>query len=158
MTRLEQSNSSDRSFVIRGARVWDGVSDRVDSRLQDIRIRLGRIVSIGDDRDTDPEAEIWNAPRGATALPGLIDAHVHLTLDPTVGSLPDQLSIPEATVVAGAEVRAVSTTLRQPADERRQQRGLERDHGMNCGSGLFSIVVPWGGSLMPSRSEAVVSW
>jgi imidazolonepropionase-like amidohydrolase len=106
MNQARPSDTSGRSFVIHGVRVWDGVSDRVDSRPHDIRIRRGRIVAIGVDANSDLEAEVWTAPAGATALPGLIDTHVHLTLDPTIASLSAQLSIPEPTVAAGSAVRA----------------------------------------------------
>jgi len=106
MTHTATSKSSDGSFVIRGARLWDGVSERVDPRLQEIRIQRGRIVSIGGDATSDADAEVWTAPAGATVLPGLIDAHVHLTLDPTIASLAAQLQIPEATVAAASAARA----------------------------------------------------
>jgi imidazolonepropionase-like amidohydrolase len=106
MTHPANPEAAARSFVIRGARVWDGISERVDPQPQEIRIEHGRIVSIGGDASSDVEAEVWNAPSGAIAMPGLIDAHVHLTLDPSISSLPAQLSIPEPTVVAGSATRA----------------------------------------------------
>ncbi len=105
MTHATTAETANRSFVIRGTRVWDGVSDRVDPRPQEIRIERGRIVAIGTD-ESKVEAEVWTAPVGATALPGLIDAHVHLTLDPTISSLSAQLSIPESIVAAGSATRA----------------------------------------------------
>jgi len=114
--------SENRSFVIRGARLWDGSSDRVTPQPRDLEVRAGRIVAIGPNEalggSTAAESVVWNAPDGATVLPGLIDAHVHITLDSTVASLTAQLEIPEATVVtasaqrAEAMVRAGITTAR----------------------------------------------
>lgn len=99
--------SPTRPFVLAGVRVWDGVADHVGDRAH-VRIEAGRIVGIGSDSRLLDGAERWPAPESAVALPGLIDVHVHLTLDPAIASVADQLALPEARVREGAEARALA--------------------------------------------------
>ncbi len=61
------------SFVIRGARVFDGVRDRGRT---DVVVIGGRITAIGT-AVRSPYAATEVDGRGKTLLPGLIDAHVH---------------------------------------------------------------------------------
>ncbi|GAA1868017.1 metal-dependent hydrolase family protein [Actinomadura bangladeshensis] len=67
------------TIMIRGVRVFDGVSDRV--RAGHVVIDGTKIKAVG---DGDPPAGVAAAMvidgRGATLIPGLSDAHVHLIL------------------------------------------------------------------------------
>lgn len=61
--------------------MWDGVADSTRNEREIIRIEAGRIVAI--DRDPSLSSGALDIPLdGAVAIPGLIDAHVHLCLDP----------------------------------------------------------------------------
>lgn len=65
--------------LIVDARLWDGTGSPVQDDV-DVRIRDGHIVEIGRELARDG-AQLLDAA-GATVLPGLIDAHVHLSMDP----------------------------------------------------------------------------
>lgn len=65
------------TFVIRGARVFDG--ERVLSGA-DVWVESGRIKAVGPHLQTAPSVREIDA-RGDTLLPGLIDAHTHAWAD-----------------------------------------------------------------------------
>ena len=70
------------SYVLRPARVWDGVSDRAREGV--IVVVTGeRIVAVGaaGDVQVPRDAQTIDLP-GTTLLPGLIDAHSHVLLHP----------------------------------------------------------------------------
>lgn len=56
----------------------------------------------------DAGLEVFSYESDVTALPGLIDAHVHLTLDPAIFSASQQLSSPRERVWAGMQQRALA--------------------------------------------------
>ena len=64
-------------MLIRNLRLIDGAGDIRDG--VDVRIRDGRFAEIGPGLDGDGSEEVDAG--GATAMPGLIDAHTHLTMD-----------------------------------------------------------------------------
>jgi imidazolonepropionase-like amidohydrolase len=76
---LAQTN---HSYVLRPARVWDGVSDR--ARDEAVVVVSGqRIVAVGaaNEVHVPRDATAIDLP-GATLIPGLIDAHSHVLLHP----------------------------------------------------------------------------
>ncbi len=85
--------------------VWDGIADTRSPHPQTIRIEAGAIAAIGSDPSLLESAEVISAA-GATAIPGLIDAHIHLTLDPKIGPPAKQLAVPDAEVTSKMEARA----------------------------------------------------
>ncbi|MBW2413271.1 MAG: amidohydrolase family protein [Deltaproteobacteria bacterium] len=108
------------TLAIVGVRVWDGSSDRLSDPCT-IRVEGSRIAAIGPvgDGSTLLEgAEVVEPGPGCVALPGLIDGHVHLTLDPQERDAAAQVArSPEDTAKAAAEraaamVRAGITTAR----------------------------------------------
>ncbi len=105
------------TLAIAGVRVWDGVSDRLSDPCT-IRVEGSRIAAIGEEPALLEGAEVVEPGPGCVALPGLIDAHVHLTLDPARRDPAGQLSgSPRATARAAEEraarmVRAGLTTAR----------------------------------------------
>jgi len=59
-------------------------------------VRAGRIVASGDFADVrqaDPDAAVIDC-RGGVLLPGLVDAHVHLDLDPALATPAEQAAVP----------------------------------------------------------------
>lgn len=92
-------------------RIWDGVADDyLDA--DSITVEGERIADIGPSRDGGRDCS------GLTAIPGLIDAHVHMVLDPDLTSVADQLAQDgdalreKMAVRAEAMVRAGITTAR----------------------------------------------
>ena len=94
------------TLAIHGVRLWDGVSDRVSDRPCTIRIEGRRIVAIGEDPRLLEGARVVEPGDGFTALPGLIDAHVHMTLDPATKEAAAQAERSARDVAGEAEVRA----------------------------------------------------
>lgn len=65
-------------YVLRDAQVWDAAGPR---RAEVVVIRGDRIEHVGDARPEDAALEVIELG-GATVMPGLIDAHVHLASAP----------------------------------------------------------------------------
>ena len=93
-------------LAIRGVRVWDGVAERAAAAPQNIRVEDGRIAAIDADPALLEGARVLDPGPDCVALPGLIDAHVHMTLDPAIAKPADQLALPVEQVRAGMETRA----------------------------------------------------
>ena len=96
------------ALALAGVRVWDGVAPTTSAEPQTIRIEGDRIAAIGADDALTDGAETLRFDSDAVALPGLIDAHVHLTLDPAIASPAEQLKLAPEDVAAAAETRAAA--------------------------------------------------
>ncbi|MEQ8858271.1 MAG: amidohydrolase family protein [Pseudomonadales bacterium] len=98
-------------YLLRNLCIWDG-ERRLDADT--LHLERGRIRAVG----TAPRAAAGTTVidcAGATALPGLIDAHVHMELDPQRGSppAPEDARDPAAMAQrAGAMAQAGITTAR----------------------------------------------
>ncbi len=93
------------ALALTGLRIWDGVSEAVSETPQILRIEGEYIAAIGQEQALCQDAEVIDF-EGAYALPGLIDAHVHLTLDPEVRSADAQLALPLEDLVRAMQTRA----------------------------------------------------
>lgn len=71
--------------VLRNVRIWDGVSESY-SPFDSLRIDGEHITALNDDGDAHDARDLG----GLTVLPGLIDGHVHLCLDPDIRAPSDQ--------------------------------------------------------------------
>jgi len=80
------------AIAITGVRLWDGVAEQASHELQTLRIEGDRIAAIGTSASLRRGAHILDF-EGATAIPGLIDAHVHLGLDPLLKTPAEQLAV-----------------------------------------------------------------
>ena len=90
--------------VIRAGRLLDVKAGRVLSN-QEIVIEGDRIASVGPAGAARPGAEIVDLPN-ATVLPGLIDAHAHLTMDPQhIGLSSLTLSTPREALIGAKNAR-----------------------------------------------------
>ena len=69
----------------KNVRIWDGESGTYRPETA-LTIQSDRIVAIGED---DPQARDCS---GLTVLPGLIDSHVHMVLDPAIHDVEKQLA------------------------------------------------------------------
>ncbi|GIS97240.1 MAG: hypothetical protein CM1200mP24_05240 [Gammaproteobacteria bacterium] len=68
--------------IYSNVRIWDGISS--DYRVGAIEVADGRISAISDSRG-------GRDCSGLTAIPGLMDAHVHMTLDHSIHPVKEQL-------------------------------------------------------------------
>ena len=101
-----------------GARIWDGVASGYLEHADAVRVVDGRIAAIGKVGAGLPATGETIDLEGRALLPGLIDCHVHMCLDPTVfdaeaqtrGSDEHELAAMRAR--AEAMVRAGITTAR----------------------------------------------
>ena len=64
-------------------RVWDGVAQTYLDGVDAIRVERGVITALGDAKEISVGATVRDMA-GVTLVPGLIDAHVHMVLDPDV--------------------------------------------------------------------------
>ncbi|MCB9724149.1 MAG: amidohydrolase family protein [Spirochaetaceae bacterium] len=165
-----------QDFLITQARLWEGSGERLPERPSPLRVRDGRIVAIG------PAAgEGGGTPReialpGRVLVPGLIDAHVHLELDPGLRTPAEQLAVPEAERLAGMAARAEAmlhagiTTARDCGGGGHREHALRAriDAGLARGPRLLCCGQPlttpgghcsfWGGEAgSRAEIEAVVS-
>jgi imidazolonepropionase-like amidohydrolase len=80
-----------RAVTLTGLRIWNG------ERLVEadaIRIEGQLIAAVGDSSALSPDSRVIPFP-GAFAMPGLIDAHVHLVLDPENRKPPARDDLPD---------------------------------------------------------------
>jgi len=109
--------SAQSDLTVVGARIWDGISPGYLERADAIRIVDGRIAAIGRAEALRGSSEPLDLA-GRTVLPGLIDCHVHLCLDPGVFDAEAQTRGSDAEELAkmreraAAMVRAGITTAR----------------------------------------------
>ena len=74
---------------IEGACVWDGEAQKTSKAPISLLISDSKIVAMGPGAGREAE-EIIFCPQGSVLIPGLIDAHVHMDLDPLIGKPHDQ--------------------------------------------------------------------
>ncbi len=91
-------------ILITGARIWESQHDSAGPTAIPLRIRSGRILALGADAlAPGPAAQTIDLP-GRVLIPGLIDAHVHLELDPRLATPAEQLAVePQERIRAMAE-------------------------------------------------------
>ena len=65
-------------------RIWDGLANEYSDH-DSVSIQDGLVISLGEQRGTCKDLG------GLTCIPGLIDAHVHMTLDPSIAKVDEQL-------------------------------------------------------------------
>jgi imidazolonepropionase-like amidohydrolase len=82
------------AMALAGVRVWDGVEPRTARDPVTIRIEDGKIAAVGPEASLEEDARVLRPGDDCVALPGLIDGHVHMTLDPLLRSPDEQLRVP----------------------------------------------------------------
>ena len=104
-------------YRISGGRVWDGQASSTPAETSDLFVHRGEIAS----GNAISGGQAWSElrlPPGAVVIPGLIDAHVHLDLDPHLLAPAAQFEASRddrdlrMIARAGAMVRAGITTAR----------------------------------------------
>jgi imidazolonepropionase-like amidohydrolase len=97
--------------AIRGVHVWDGSAPARSSTPHTLLVEAGRIQSIipeGDAGKLDSDVMVFNNDSDWTLMPGLIDSHVHMTLDPTILGPTQQLEVTHERIWAGMQQRALA--------------------------------------------------
>jgi len=164
-----------------GARLWLAERDRPSADATALRIRNGRIHALGADAlrvDALASARVETVIdlSGRVVIPGLIDAHVHLELDPAIATPAEQLAVPEATRARAMVERARAllvggvTTARDCGGGAWREHALRRriDAGEIPGPRLLCCGQPlttpdghcafWGGAVAaPSEIDRVVA-
>ncbi|MCY4143715.1 MAG: amidohydrolase family protein [Gammaproteobacteria bacterium] len=87
------------STTFSNVRIWNGISGEY-SEYDSVSIADGKISALGERNAHSRTMD------GLTIIPGLIDAHVHMTLDPKIPSLKEQLSQSDDEIRAKMRVRA----------------------------------------------------
>jgi len=98
--------SEPQALALVGARVWDGNASTTSREPLTIRIERSRIAAIGSEPALARGAQVITAEPGSVALPGLIDAHVHMTLNAALPDWRSQLAVPRDRLVIEMEGRA----------------------------------------------------
>ena len=99
------AQQSSKSVVLHAGHVLDVKSGKLLSD-QTIVIEDGKVVSVGASADAKPPADAVRIELpNATVLPGLIDAHTHLTMDPRFGYEELGISIPRQALIGAKNAR-----------------------------------------------------
>lgn len=89
-----------KDYLVERGRVWSGSGDASSAVLASVWVRDGRIEALGPAADAGYPGGDRRDASGKVLIPGLIDAHVHLELDPTLRSPKEQLARDPDEVVA----------------------------------------------------------
>ena len=111
------------TMVIKGAFLWDGISEKVLPKGA-ILVEDGFIKAVGAAEEiiASPHDHLLDYPE-ATLLPGLVDSHTHLSMDPTLENYLDHMADPvaeltlRATAMMRKDLRAGVTTCRCLGDK-----------------------------------------
>ncbi|MHA7837001.1 MAG: metal-dependent hydrolase family protein [bacterium] len=85
-----------KDFWIDSVRIWDGSTEVCPPLSRRLRVREGRIAAITGAGEGSPGDLPVVDLAGRTLIPGLIDAHVHLELDPALRTPAEQLAVPRS--------------------------------------------------------------
>jgi imidazolonepropionase-like amidohydrolase len=66
-------------ITMKNLKIWNGIDGSIDSGVDALAFEDGKITFVGSSEDLDRDAVDMG---GMTAIPGLIDAHIHLCLNP----------------------------------------------------------------------------
>ena len=80
-----------KDYLVENGVVWDGLDGARSPLAASVWVRDGRIEAVGRAADTGYRGERRLDAAGLYLIPGLIDAHVHLELDPKLSSASQNL-------------------------------------------------------------------
>ncbi|MGB9074359.1 MAG: amidohydrolase family protein [Terriglobales bacterium] len=103
MSWAQQASPAPRTVVIRAGRLLDVKTGKTLTN-QTIVVQGDRIASVGADTPVPADATVIDLPN-ATVLPGLIDAHTHITFDPNFGYSRLAISIPREALIGAKNAK-----------------------------------------------------
>ncbi|MGL5139168.1 MAG: amidohydrolase family protein [Beijerinckiaceae bacterium] len=105
------AQGSSPAIVFRNIRVFDGKSPQLKAGMM-VVVESGKITSVSAGSAAVPAGATVIDGAGRTLMPGLIDAHAHITMSASsMGDLTDD-NVPPATVSQRAEAEAEATLMR----------------------------------------------
>lgn len=90
--------------ILKNLRIWGGEGDQLRDDADALEIQQGRIVRVG--RGADLQGPDERDMGGLYVIPGLIDAHVHLCLNPEIMKPADQDLVSDEELLAQMKARA----------------------------------------------------
>jgi len=119
-------------YLILETRVWEPGFDSIPALSSPVRVRDGKILAVGQAALAgDCSARRIELP-GRVLVPGLIDAHVHLELDPGLRTPADQLAVPEDELREAMKARARSMLFAGITTARDCGGGRHREHALRA--------------------------
>lgn len=119
-------------YLILETRVWEPGFDSIPALSSPVRVRDGKILALGQAALAgDCSARRIELP-GRVLVPGLIDAHVHLELDPGLRTPADQLAVPEDELREAMKARARSMLFAGITTARDCGGGRHREHALRA--------------------------
>ena len=119
-------------YLILETRVWEPGFDSIPALSSPVRVRDGKILALGQAALAgDCSARRIELP-GRVLVPGLIDAHVHLELDPGLRTPADQLAVPQDELREAMKARARSMLFAGITTARDCGGGRHREHALRA--------------------------
>jgi|ERR1035441_4004453 alpha-D-ribose 1-methylphosphonate 5-triphosphate diphosphatase PhnM len=126
----QQAAPAPKTVVIRAGRLLDVKTGRLLAQ-QEIVIEGDKIKAVRT-YDSSPSGEQFIDLTNATVLPGLIDAHTHITFNPNFGYSRLAISVPREALIGARDARvtleAGFTTIRNVGAQRIQRCRFARCH------------------------------
>ena len=118
--------------MIEGGRIWNGLDDVSSALAASVWVREGRIQAVGPRADREFRGTIRRSADGHFLMPGLIDAHVHLELDPSLRKPSEQLALSPAVVTEAMAQRARQMLYAGITTTRDCGGGTHREHALRA--------------------------
>ena len=120
------------NYLITGAQLWKTDSDVLERLSSSVLVREGRIAALGEEAEQQASATPVEriSMQDRVLVPGLIDAHVHLELDPLLKSPAEQLAVPFAARERGRASRARAMLAHGITTARDCGGGTHREHAL----------------------------
>jgi imidazolonepropionase-like amidohydrolase len=117
-------------FLIVRAKVWKTSMDTLPALSTPVHVRDGKILALGDEALRGRDGVTRLDLDGRVLIPGLIDSHVHLELDPALLTPAQQLAVPESTLLGAMETRAREMLFAGILTARDCGGGRHREHAL----------------------------
>jgi imidazolonepropionase-like amidohydrolase len=119
-----------KEYLILDARIWDANFDSIPALSSPVRVRDGKIHAIGD-AALEGDADVRRiALPGRVLVPGLIDGHVHLELDPALRTPAEQLAVQGDALRRAMKARARGMLFAGITTARDCGGGQHREHAL----------------------------
>ena len=130
------------NYLIENGRFWNGLGEASSALAASVWVREGRIEAVGPTADERFDGQDRRDASGQFLIPGLIDAHVHLELDPRLRSPAEQLALAPEDVVRSMAQRAQEMLFAGITTTRDCGGGAHREHDLRTQIDAKSAVGP----------------